>query len=484
MNDRVYVVQGAEPASMFRYFEDIAAVPHGSGNESGVADYVQSFASSHGLYCYRDSCDNVFIRRPASPGYEDRAAVLLQGHMDMVCEKNADTVHDFTRDGLELYVKDGYLRARGTTLGGDDGIAVAAMLAMLEDDSFPHPMLECLFTVDEEVGLTGAKAFDYSLISAGKIINLDYEGEGVACASSAGGMDNILTFEMDEIPFRGRAVEIKLFGFAGGHSGTDIDKGRCSANAVMGRILSSLYAEYPFSLITLEGGNMRNAISRECRAVISVSDYDAVKDCLNRISAQLHGIVAECDSAFRLHLNKHPAPERMFTLKTTSAVLSALSLGPHGVVSMSASMPGLVQTSTNLGIIRTENDSVSMTWLTRSSVEADMDYMQLRFERLAKVTGAKCVHHGRYPGWHFTACPLQDRYLETVKKITGREGKIVAIHAGLECGIVTAGIEAAQGRDVECIAIGPDIFDIHSPDERLGIASCERLYRLVKELII
>lgn len=482
MNGKKYVVNGAEPAAMFRHFEDIAAIPHGSGNEKGVADHIESFAASLGLYCYRDDRNNVLVRRPASPGYEEKPAVLLQGHMDMVCEKNGDTVHDFTRDGLELYMDNGYLRARGTTLGGDDGIAVAAMMTFLEED-FPHPVLECLFTVDEEVGLSGAKSFDYSKITAESIINLDYEGEGVACASSAGGMDNILTFEMDEIPFRGKAVEVKLFGFAGGHSGTDIDKGRASANIMMGRVLASLYDRYPFSLISLDGGNMRNAISRECTAVISVNDADESRDCLNEISRILHNTVSECDSSFRMHVSKHSAPEKMFTLKTTSAVISALTLAPHGVISMCAAKPDLVETSTNLGVIRTDGCGISMTWLTRSSVESDMDWMQLRFERLAKVTGAVCEHHGRYPGWQFRPCPLQDKYIETVKRITGKEGSIVAIHAGLECGIVSAGIEAAQGRTVDCIAMGPDMFDIHSPAEKLDIASCERFYRLVKELI-
>lgn len=482
-NMKEYVVRGISPEAMFRHFEDISAIPRGSGNEAAVARHICDFAAEHGLEYYIDSFNNVLIKRPASAGYEDRPAVLLQGHTDMVCEKNSSTVHDFLNDPLELYIDGPYLCARGTTLGGDDGIAVAIMMALLEENSVPLPALECLFTVDEEQGLTGAENFDYSRISADTVINLDSEEEGCACVSSAGGMNNILTFDMESVPFRNRALKIHIFGLAGGHSGEDINKCRTSANVLMGRVLGELYAKYPFSLVSLEGGNMRNAISRESTAVISTNEPEATREFIAGLTGCIYGELGKTDRGFRLHVDRHSAPETMFTLKSTSAVLSALTLAPAGVLAMCPAIPDMVETSTNLGLMRTEGEKVVLTWLSRSSVESRMDHLQLVFERLAKVTGAKVEHKARYGGWRFRECGLQKRYIEAQKSVTGKEGRLVSIHAGLECGTVVAKLEALHGHAVDCISIGPDIIDIHSPDEKLDIASCERLYRVVLELL-
>lgn len=477
------MIKGYEPEALFRFFEDISAIPRGSGNEKGVSDMLLGFADARGLAAERDGAGNVFIRKPAAKGYEARPAVMLQGHMDMVCEKNGGTEHDFERDGLKLICEDGFLRADGTTLGGDDGIAVAMMMTLLDDKTLEAPALECLFTVEEETGLTGAENFDYSKVTAGSLINLDYEGEGVACVSCAGGEDTALAVECEEIPFQNCALSVKLLGLAGGHSGSDIDKNRASANILAGRLLSTLYAETPFNLISLKGGSKRNAIARECEAVISVFDAEKAKNTLIELEKELSGSLSADDANFRLHIGRAPSPERMFTFRSTSDVLDAILLSPHGICSMSAAKQGLVESSSNLGVICTEGNTVRLHFMSRSSVESSLRAIILRFDRLAKRVGAEAIHSAYYPGWAYCECALQQRYLDAYREITGREARLDAIHAGLECGIITSRIDGLRGKPFDCIAIGPDLFDIHSPSERMGLSSCERTYELVKKLL-
>ncbi len=479
-----YIIKGYKPENLFNYFEDIAAIPHGSGNESGVAEYICNFAKEHGLFYKKDETGNVFMVRKASDGRENENAILLQGHMDMVCEKNGDTVHDFERDGLKLRVEDGFLSADGTTLGGDDGIAVAMMLALAIDESISCPALEFLFTVSEETGMDGANGFDYSCITADKLINLDYEGEGAACTSCAGGEDSTLTFECDTIPFQNKAISIKVFGLAGGHSGADIDKNRLSANRVMGLVLERLYDKMPFNLISVNGGSKRNAIARECEAIISVFDADAAKEEIKKIGATVsRDMISSADRGFRIHVNKAHPCDTMMTFAQSASVIDGMFISPHGIVAMSSEKEGMVEASTNLGVITTENNTVVMHFMSRSSVESQLDRIKLNIDRVAVRLGAKAEHSGRYPGWKFKKCPLQQSYLDTFSELFGREGHLDAIHAGLECGIITSGIARAQNKEIDAIAIGPNLYDIHSPDERMELASCERTYKLVCALV-
>ncbi|MBE6639612.1 MAG: aminoacyl-histidine dipeptidase [Ruminococcaceae bacterium] len=474
-----YVLKDRYPEEVFRYFEEISAIPRGSGNEKGIADYLCAFASEKGLRFVRDALHNVAIFKAASAGRENEPAVMLQGHTDMVCEKNGDTVHDFEKDGIKLILgEDGWLRADGTTLGGDDGFAVATMLAILSDDSLSHPALECLFTVQEETGLGGASEFDYSVLSARKIINLDTEDEGTAVASCAGSMNLTFTLQADTVPFAGNILKLSLLGLSGGHSGTDIDKGRANSIRLMGRVLNMLYRKQPFNLISLSGGNKRNAIPRECEAIISVQDAEGAIVYARELVGQIRAEMSSSDAGLHLKTGKAPKPETMFTYKDTSRVLSFLALIPNGVIAMSNSKEGLVETSSNLGVVRTEGNKIDFSVYARSSVEPSMDYTLCMMERVEKVTGLQMTFEDRAPGWAFNPkSELQKQFVQCYEALYGKEGKVEAIHAGLECGII---LEKMGG---DAIAIGPDMRDIHTPDERLNLDSVRRLYRLVVKML-
>ncbi len=478
-----YILTSYEPEKIFRYFEDISRIPRGSGNEKAISEFICSFAKARGLEYYTDENFNVAVYKNATAGMESEPAVMLQGHTDMVCEKNADTVHDFMKDPIKLIEKDGWLMADGTTLGGDDGVAVAIMLGVLDSDDIAHPRLECLFTSQEESGLGGAESFDYSKLSAKKIINLDTELEGEAVASCAGSMNTKFTLKPDRHPFQNSGLKITVKGLAGGHSGTDIDSGRLNSNMVMGRILTALYEEKEFNLVSINGGNKRNAIPRECEAIISVTNREAASAVILRLEAEIRKELNYADKGFKVLVSKVGAKENMMSFKDTSTVLSFLSLVPNGVISMSQSKKGLVETSSNLGVIVTEeNGDVNFYAYTRSSVEPSMDAVYLRLKRLGKVLGMDFEKIDRCPGWAFNSdSKLQKIFLDSYESLFGKTEefpRVEAIHAGLECGII---IEKMGGGDA--IAIGPTLHDIHTPAERLDLRSMERTWKLVVKML-
>ncbi|MDD4773520.1 MAG: beta-Ala-His dipeptidase [Eubacteriales bacterium] len=475
-----YIINGYKPEAMFRFFEDICSIPHGSGNEDKIACYIESFALERGLYCYRDSYNNVFIRRPATHGYEKRPAVLLQGHTDMVCEKNDDTVHDFEKDGLKLYIDGDYLRARGTTLGGDDGVAIALMLSVLDDETLISPELECLFTSGEEIGLTGADNFDYGQITARSMINLDGESEGVAWVSCAGGIHTKIRCNCDRIPLKNKTLRIRVTGLAGGHSGTDIDKNRANAIKIMSRILLNLYDFEPFNLLSITGGNKSNAIPRECEAYLSVLDPEiAIRNILLSESA-IKAELSEDDASFKVHVDKARKEGGMMTYKSTANLLSLITLAPNGVLTMSPSINTLVESSANLGMISSDESEVMLAFMNRSSVESIMDYICLRFEQLAKVTRSDITHSSRYPGWTYNSnSRLQKIYSDTYRRLFGNKTPVIsAVHAGLECGVIKNKIE-----NIDIISVGPEINNIHTPDEVLNLKSFERFRLLIIEML-
>ncbi len=477
-----YIIQDREPIELFRFFEDISAIPRGSGNESGVADYLCAFAEKRGLWYRRDSLHNVLIKKSATKGYEGKGAVMLQGHTDMVCEKNSDTDHDFEKEGLKLAIDGDLLYAKGTTLGGDDGIAVAMMLAILDSDSVSHPDIECLFTVQEETGLGGAEGFDYSDIKARVVINLDSENEYEATAGCAGGERVELTHRYDALPFANKAIKISISGLAGGHSGVDINKCRSNSNKLMGRILSALYAEEPFNLISINGGNKDNAIPRECEAVISVFDRDQATDFIKCIADQIKKEQSKDDKGLRIRVSKASGFDKMMTFRSTQRVISVISLCPSGVLSLCPDDMSLVESSSNLGVITTTEDAVRFDFSNRSSVESVMSDIALRFDMLAKALDCDISHSGRYPGWRYTkGTEIQRIYAKSAKEVLGDgfEPRIIAIHAGLECGIILSKL----GEDAQAISIGPTMYDIHTPKERLSLSSCERTYRLVCRML-
>lgn len=476
-----YIIKGRKPEKFFNYFEEISAIPRGSGNEKGIADYIVAFAKKRGLECYRDETNNVFVRMPATKGRENEGAVMLQGHTDMVCEKNFDTVHDFENEGIKLVLDGDTLRADGTTLGADNGVAVALMLAILDGGLESHPTIECLFTTSEEVGLDGAKAFDYSLVTAEKMINLDSEGEGIATVSCAGGVRTDLSMKAATVECSKSALLIKISGLAGGHSGAEIHCGRANANKLMGRVLAILLGEVKFNLVSIEGGSKDNAIPRECRALIALDESDVMK-AIEIVKAQERVIkreLCEADKNMTLDAVEREGVSASFDSATTKNAVSLMSVVANGVFAMSHDIDGLVEYSRNLGVIKTDENGIDFIFSARSSTESMIDHSQRELEMLGGLCSCSVRHYSRYPGWRYEKeSELREIYIKAAEKVLGREPVIMAIHAGLECGIIKSHIN-----NMDMISIGPEMRDIHSPDENLDLPSCERFWLIIEEML-
>jgi dipeptidase D len=446
-----------------------------------VAEYILKYAKDRGLFALKDEIGNVFVRKEATAGYEDKPALLLQGHMDMVCEKNADVEHDFLKDGLKLSVKDGYLWAEGTTLGGDNGIAVAMILALLDTDK--HPKLECLFTVSEEIGLDGAKAFDCSVVTAKRMINLDSEEDHQITAGCAGGKRTEFTFGYEKIAAntQDHFLEISVTGLSGGHSGAEIHCGKTNAIALMGRLLSAALASTSFNFVKINGGGKDNAIARECFATLRFASEQALniaKKVIIGESLKVRKEINKDDVPLSVGIGKAEA-DYYFGEKETKNIIGFLSVLRTGVLKMSNQIAGLVEYSRNLGIVATEEDKVRFTLSTRSSLAAQLDAAIRELDTLAGLVGADCRHYARYPGWEFEpASLLREQYLEKYKFLFGKEPTVGVIHAGLECGILSSKM---PGMDI--ISIGPNMYDIHSPAEHLDLASCERIWQVILAVI-
>ena len=488
------VLAGFEPAAVLSYFEDICAIPHVSGDEAAIADYVEGFARARGLTCYRDAVHNVFIKLPASAGHEGAPAVMLQGHTDMVGEKTADSAHDFATDGLRLRVDgEGWISATDTTLGGDDGIAVAMMLAILDCPPEPHPAIECLFTVSEETGLEGAWAFDPAAAgaTARTMINLDSEAEGVITAGCSGGMRTDITLPVTCEPTCGIAVKVTLDGFTGGHSGVEIHEGHTNAIKAMGRLLTAVWETYELGLVSLNGGGKDNAIPRDCTAVLDLRDADGAEALMRDLTAEADRLrrepnVIPADKGFTCTVEILPeAPAYAFDAKGDYGVLTLLTLIRDGVLSMSAHVKGLVAHSRNLGIVKTLCDeegkptAVKFSASTRSASGSHLDDSERELAALAAALGGTVAHRARYPGWDYApVSPLRELWTAVSERVCGVTPRVEVIHAGLECGILCDKLG-----EMDIISVGPDMRDIHTPREMLSIPSVERTYRLVCETI-
>lgn len=476
-----YIIQGYRHESFFRYFEDISRIPRGSGNEGAIADFILAFARTRGFFCLKDAWNNVFIRKEASTGYEDVPAILLQGHTDMVCEKNADSDHDFEKDPLALYIDDkGFLRARGTTLGGDDGVAVALMLSLLDDKSLAHPVLECLFTSGEETGLYGAHNFDCSVITARRLLNLDTELDGEAIASCAGSADLVFGIDADLEKAEDHTLNLTVKGLAGGHSGADIHTGRANAIRLMGRLLARLYDDCPFHLVSLAGGNKRNAIPRECEAQIIVLDPERAKALAEEEAQKIASELVSDDRRFHLLLRRGKIAHTCLSYKDTSRVINTVLLPACGVISKAPANPDFVRTSANMGVITSEGGRVVASVMARSSCDSEMDALLLSYKRLAKVLGVTYTEEERALGWDLNPdSALAADYLRIYKRLFPESTPVVnAIHAGLECGIFVSKIPGC-----DALSVGPTLYGIHSPDEALDLASCERFCDLVRAMV-
>ena len=471
-----------EPKKVFTYFKNISDIPRGSGNEEAVAKYVYETVTALGHEAVMDDANNVFVRAKAAPGYEDRAPIMMQGHLDMVCEANRATRHDFLTDPIRLLLDGDRLHADGTTLGADDGVAVAVMLAILDSPELPRPELECLFTTDEETGLTGMRAFDPSGVRSRRMLNLDSATEGEAIVSCAGGVRSHVYFPYETAPVpEGYTVcTLSVGGLFGGHSGEDIHLGRTGAIAAFARMLYAARKVCDIRLANVSGGSRDNAIPRECSADAAVSDYAAFEAAVRAEEAKIRAELIADDANFRVTLESAEAGA-FLTSESSEKLIGLLRVLPNGVHGMNRMIPGLVETSSNLGVIRpAENGNMfEIVVLSRSSVEAKIDDMEHRVECAAKLAGGTFEHINRYPGWDFTVgSPLQKLFLDTYRDLFGKEARILGIHAGLECGLLKNKVP-----DMDMISIAPDIRDLHSPDESLSVSSMARVWTLVCEML-
>ena len=467
---------------VFDIFAEICKVPRPSKHEEQISRWLQEWAAAHGIECFADEAMNVIMRVPATPGYEDHEGVILQAHMDMVCEKNGDVSHDFMTDPIETYVDGEWLKAKGTTLGGDDGIGISMALAAITDPELQHPAIECLFTVDEETGLTGAMKLRDGVLKHKRLINIDSEDDGQIFIGCAGGIDTLAKMHYEAIDksqisnLKSQiAIRLSVTGLQGGHSGDDINKGRANANQLIVWFLARILPQTDVQVASINGGNLRNAIAREAEAVITVpmAYKEQIRIEWNRFVAQMEGVFGEVEKDMRLELETTDMPERFIPAEKAYRLIMALCECPHGMIAMSQDIPGLVETSTNLASIKMKEGYVEINTSQRSSKEEAKHHLKWVVEQALAMACDEVTHGDGYPGWApNTNSPL----LEVVKKaytdLYKSEPKVLAIHAGLECGLF---LEKYPYLDM--VSIGPQMYGVHSPQERLSIPSTERCYR-------
>lgn len=457
-------------------FEELCAIPHGSGNTRKISEYCAEFAKRLGLYCRRDGWNNVVIKKPASAGYEDRTPVIIQGHLDMVCEKTADCEINFERDGLRLKTDGKYLFAEGTTLGGDDGIAVAMALAILADDSVKHPPLTAVFTTDEETGMYGADNIDVSDFGSRVLLNVDSENEGVLTVSCAGGIRCESQMKLVQIPCKDACYEITVDGLKGGHSGVEINKGRLNSNVVAAGLLKTLYEKVGARFVSLFGGLKDNAIP--CRSTLVVT-CGADAETVERICSEYcDGTRVDSDPDLRITVCGCDA-DLCCGAEQTNIIAAYLTSLPNGVIKMSEDIEGLVQTSMNIGMVWCEEDTLYTRASVRSSLSSDKQAVVNEFRELSVAFGGDFSAEGDYPAWEYRKdSPLRDCMVRVYERMYGKKPVVEAIHAGLECGLFAGKIE-----DLDAVSFGPDILDIHTPSERLDIASARRTYEYICEVL-
>ena len=466
--------------SLLRFFEEISAIPRPSYHEQGIADYLVDFARSRGLSVYRDGLNNVLINMPATEGREETPAVLLQGHTDMVCEKNEGCEHDFLRDRLKLYEKDGWIRAEGTTLGADNGVAVAVMLAILDGACESHGPIQCLFTASEEVGLDGASGFDYSLIYAERMLNMDSADESLIIAGCAGGLRSTVTLPVTRENMVGQTVKIRIGGLAGGHSGEDIHRGRANANKLMGRVLDRIFTSlYDARLISVCGGTKENAIPREATAFIRVANYDTVAALCDEMRGVISSELCIDDRSFFLTSQVLECDMSPMTKDCGDKVVFLMFTVGNGVFEMNRSLPDVVEYSRNLGIVNTEVDHVCFTLNSRSAQESRLDCSVSEIDAYARILGGVSNHYNRYPGWEYSEdSAIRGDYTRAYRALYGHKPSVEVIHAGLECGIIKKFLP-----NMDMISCGPVILNLHSPDEALKIDSFESFFAVVCKVV-
>lgn len=472
-----------DPAIVWNYFSEILEIPRPSKKEEKIVEYLLKFGKTHNLETLQDEVGNVLIRKVATSGMENRKSVVLQSHIDMVCEKNSDKVHDFENDPIEAMIEDGWVTANGTTLGADDGIGVAAQLAILASNEIKHGPIECLFTIDEETGLTGAFGLQPGFLKSEILLNLDSEDDGQIFIGCAGGQDTLawLPYDKVETPKEHKAFKIMVSGLKGGHSGDEINKNRGNANKILNRFLWTNLEELEIKLNNFDGGNLRNAIAREAFAIITVPSKkaDELISRLPNFEKDVRGEFHISEPDLKISIEETNSPEFVVDSESTEELLNAIYACPHGVIEMSQDIKDFVESSTNLAAVKFEEDEVLITTSQRSSIESAKFDISNMVASVFKLAGGRVVHSDGYPGWKPNAnSAIMNQTAEAYERLFNKKPEVLAIHAGLECGLV-----GDKYPSMDMTSYGPTIKGAHSPDERIEISTVNKFWLLTLDIL-
>ena len=474
------ILNELEPVEVFHYFEEISRIPRGTFNTKAVSDYCMTFAAERGLEAIQDELNNVIIKKPGTKGYEESEPVIIQGHLDMVCEKAENSEHDFTKDPLDLYVEDGFVRARDTTLGADDGIAVAIALALLDSSDIPHPPLEAVFTVDEEVGMGGAEGIDLTPLKGKMLLNLDSEDEDTIIAGCAGGLTFRLNLPVGRKKAAGSCLDVTIHGLKGGHSGVEIDQQRGNANKLAGRLLNRLNQNMDIALVEVQGGAKDNVITSVSKFTIVVQDSVKAELIIENMLNTWRQEFGADEPGLDITVTKTEHEEKsVFSDADKNKVIFFLNNCQNGVYGFSRSLKGLVETSDNLGVVKTGESQISFILLIRSSVSSRLEELKEAMTGWAEFLGGTYEITGSYPAWMYREdSRIRPIVAGVFEKVYGKKPEIATIHAGLECGLLSG-----KKPELDCVSFGPRMFDIHSVHERLDIASTWRMWNIIKEIL-
>ena len=474
------VLKDLKPMEVFSFFEELTTIPRTSGDEKKVSGYLVDFAKERKLEVYQDKALNVIIKKPGTRGYEDSSTVIIQGHMDMVGEKTRKSQHDFLKDPLKLRIEKDFVYATDTTLGGDDGIAVAFGLALLDSKEIPHPPVELLITTNEETGMFGASALKAEHLSGKTLLNIDSEEEGVFLVSCAGGFTAYVNFKPSFVRLTGKGLGISVTGLKGGHSGVEIIKQRGNAVKLLGRVLNRLNEELKIRLVSVKGGAKHNAIAREAYAVVSLSEkkYPRALEILQEMEATFKNEYKVEDKGVKVEGTTAEA-SRMMSGKDSNNIIRYILIVPDGVQSMSKELPGLVESSFNLGVLEEKGGKLQFVHAVRSSIKSLKDEIGEIISALGILTGGELKVTANYPEWEYEAnSKVRATAIETYKKLYGKEPQIKAIHAGLECGFLKEKLP-----ETDMLSFGPNLYDVHTPEEHVSISSVERTWEFIKALL-
>ena len=466
--------------NVLEYFHQICAIPHGSGNMEKISEFCVQFAIKNNLKYVRDTSNNVIIYKNGTKGLENSEPIILQGHIDMVCQKTIDSEIDFLKDKIEAYIDGDFLKAKNTTLGADNGIAVAMIMTILESDDIPHPPIEAVFTTDEEIGMIGASALDFSLLKSKKMINLDSEEEENLTVSCAGGSDFALNIPKATKEFKGTKITVEIKDLLGGHSGVEIDKGRVNANILLGRILNHLKNETKFEIITINGGTKANAITPYAVIEIATENPEFFIQKLEEYKLEISKELKSREPNLKIVATvKGNSCFTVLDEVTKAKLIYILTITPNGIIEMSKDIENLVETSLNLGVLKTSEECIVLNYALRSNKESALYALEEKMSEFCNYNNCNFEISGRYLPWEYKDnSPLQNLYIKTYEEKLLKKPNVVAIHAGLECAVFSSKIQ-----DIDCISIGPDMFDVHTVNERLSISSAENIFNILCKLI-